>query len=82
MFQCECDKTTRKKISRICATLKKDENKREGRMGTKPCDGKRKMRQKKTGVKEKTRLTSKTRCAQTIVTVYLVHARGVVATWL
>lgn len=43
-------------------------------MGAKPGDGKRKMRQKKKQVKEKTRLTSKTRCAHTIVTVYLVHA--------
>ena len=52
-------------------------------MGVKPCDRKGKMGQKTKQVKEKTvRLTSKTRCAQTLVTVYLVHARGVVATRL
>jgi hypothetical protein len=52
-------------------------------MGAKPCDGKRKMSQKIKQVKEKNvRLTSKTRCAQTLVTVYLVHACGIVATWL
>jgi hypothetical protein len=62
----------------------KDENKREWRLGAKPCDGERKMSQKKKKqVKEKTvRLTSETRCAQTMVTVYLVPARGVVATRL
>jgi len=32
----------------------KDENKREGWMGAKPCDGKRKMSQKKQQVKQKT----------------------------
>jgi hypothetical protein len=52
-------------------------------MGVKPCDRKRKMCQKTKQVKEKTvRPTSKTRCAQTLITVYLVHARGVVTTRL
>jgi hypothetical protein len=66
----------------LCNT-EKDEYKTEGYMGAKPCDGKRKMSQKMKQVKEKTvRLTSKTRCAQTLVTVYLVHACGIVATRL
>jgi hypothetical protein len=52
-------------------------------MEAKPCDGKRKISQRIKQVKEKTvRPTSKTRCAETLVTVYLVHASGVVATRL
>jgi hypothetical protein len=78
-----CLKTARKQMSRICEMLKKMKIKEKGEREQNHVMEKREMSQKKQQVKQKTvRLTSKTRCAQTLVTVYLVPARGVVATRL
>ena len=70
-------------MSRIREMLKKMKIKEKGEREQNHVMEKREMSQKKQQVKQKTvRLTSKTRCAQTLVTVYLVPARGVVATRL